>query len=73
MLVKNCTRNGGCNFFVLVGQLYAILQLFMLQYTKNVKGAIHGKEKHYEKGINCNINYSYNYHISNHRNRKLFC
>ena len=33
---------------------------FMLKYTKNEEGAIYGKEKYYEKNINCNGNCGYN-------------
>lgn len=50
----------GCNFFCTSGSDLCNSTNFMLQYTKNEEGNIYGKEKYYEKNINCNGNCGYN-------------
>lgn len=51
----------GVQFFCTSGSDLCNSTNFMLKYTKNEKRCYkHGKEKYYEKNINCNRNCGYN-------------
>lgn len=50
----------GVQFFCTSWSALYNFAIFMLQYTKNEEGTIYGKEKYYEKNINCNRNCGYN-------------